>query len=188
METYGQEMGCSVTQVALRAGHDPSVAARYYSGKVAESDRALADAVASLLTAEPKRALARPGVSGRLQRDAGVQAVGGGTTRSGVIAGVVIGPRSSANAFSLPPKVSTDARMFCSWLIECQSIVQPAYGSELPRPVVDVLEDVLMDRLEVRKVVSAVERIVRQLDETGAADTVFDDHEFDGVGDAENVS
>jgi integrase len=53
METYGQEMGYSVTQVALRAGHDPSVAARYYSGKVAESDRALADAVASLLTTEP---------------------------------------------------------------------------------------------------------------------------------------
>jgi integrase len=52
METYGQEMGYSVTQVALRAGHNPSVAARYYSGKVAETDRALAEAVASLLRAE----------------------------------------------------------------------------------------------------------------------------------------
>jgi integrase len=52
METYGQEMGYSVTQVALRAGHNPSVAARYYSGKVAETDRALAEAVASLLTAK----------------------------------------------------------------------------------------------------------------------------------------
>ena len=49
METYGQEMGYSVSQVALRAGHNPSVAARYYSGKVAETDRALAAAVASLL-------------------------------------------------------------------------------------------------------------------------------------------
>jgi integrase len=49
METYGQEMGYSVTQVALRAGHNPSVAARHYSGKVAETDRELARAIASLL-------------------------------------------------------------------------------------------------------------------------------------------
>ena len=49
METYGQEMGYSMTQVALRAGHNPAVAARYYSGKVAETDRELAQAVASLL-------------------------------------------------------------------------------------------------------------------------------------------
>ena len=49
METYGQEMGYSMTQVALRAGHNPAVAARYYSGKVDETDRALAQAVASLL-------------------------------------------------------------------------------------------------------------------------------------------
>lgn len=49
METYGQEMGYSVTQVAMRAGHDPSIAARHYSGRVSETDRALADAVASLL-------------------------------------------------------------------------------------------------------------------------------------------
>ena len=38
METYGQEMGYSVTQVAMRAGHDPSVAAKHYSGRVAETD------------------------------------------------------------------------------------------------------------------------------------------------------
>ena len=50
METYGQEMGYSVTQVALRAGHNPAVAARYYSGKVVETDRELARAVASLLS------------------------------------------------------------------------------------------------------------------------------------------
>ena len=50
METYGQEMGYSMTQVALRAGHNPAVAARYYSGKVAETDRELARAVAALLS------------------------------------------------------------------------------------------------------------------------------------------
>jgi integrase len=49
METYGQEAGYSVTQVAMRAGHDPSVAAKHYSGRVAETDRALASAVAALL-------------------------------------------------------------------------------------------------------------------------------------------
>ncbi len=49
METYGQEMGYSITQVALRAGHNPAVAAKHYSGRVNETDRALAAAVASLL-------------------------------------------------------------------------------------------------------------------------------------------
>ena len=49
METYGQEMGYSVTQVAMRAGHDPSIAAKHYSGRVSETDRALAVAVASLI-------------------------------------------------------------------------------------------------------------------------------------------
>jgi integrase len=49
METYGQEMGYSVTQVAMRAGHDPSIAAKHYSGRVSETDRALANAVASLI-------------------------------------------------------------------------------------------------------------------------------------------
>ena len=49
METYGQEMGYSVAQVAMRAGHDPSVAARHYSGRVHETDRQLAAAVATLL-------------------------------------------------------------------------------------------------------------------------------------------
>jgi hypothetical protein len=50
METYGQNLGFSAVQVALRAGHDPSVAAKHYTGSVAEVDRALARAVASLLT------------------------------------------------------------------------------------------------------------------------------------------
>jgi hypothetical protein len=42
-------MGYSVTQVAMRAGHDPSIAAKHYSGRVSETDRALAKAVASLI-------------------------------------------------------------------------------------------------------------------------------------------
>lgn len=50
METYGQDQGFSAAQVAMRAGHDPSVAAKHYTGNVVEADRALASAVASLLT------------------------------------------------------------------------------------------------------------------------------------------
>ena len=53
METYGQEMGFSITQVAMRAGHDPSIAAKHYSARVSETDRALATAVASLLAVGP---------------------------------------------------------------------------------------------------------------------------------------
>jgi hypothetical protein len=49
METYGQEMGYSLTQVAMRAGHDPSIAAKHYRGLVHGTDRALASAVASLI-------------------------------------------------------------------------------------------------------------------------------------------
>lgn len=49
METYGQNAGFSPIQVAMRAGHDPSVAAKHYTGNVEEVDRALATAVASLL-------------------------------------------------------------------------------------------------------------------------------------------
>ena len=54
METYGQEMGYSVSQVALRAGHDPSIAAKHCSGRVSETDRALATAVASLIARPAK--------------------------------------------------------------------------------------------------------------------------------------
>ena len=43
--------GFSGSQVALRAGHDPSVAVMHYAGRIAEIDRALARAVASLLVA-----------------------------------------------------------------------------------------------------------------------------------------
>ena len=46
-------MGFSITQVAMRAGHDPSMAAEHYSGRVTETDRALATAVASVLAAGP---------------------------------------------------------------------------------------------------------------------------------------
>jgi integrase len=49
METYGQHLGFSAVQVAMRAGHDPSVAARHYTAAVDEADRSLAAAVASLL-------------------------------------------------------------------------------------------------------------------------------------------
>jgi hypothetical protein len=51
METYGQDLGFSAAQVAMRAGHDPSVAAKYYTGNIADADRALAAAVASLVGA-----------------------------------------------------------------------------------------------------------------------------------------
>ena len=49
METYGQEMGYSITQVALRAGHKPGRRRALLLGKVAETDRELARAVAGLL-------------------------------------------------------------------------------------------------------------------------------------------
>lgn len=51
METYGQNLGFSPVQVAMRAGHDPSVAAKHYTGSIEETDRALSLAVASLLVA-----------------------------------------------------------------------------------------------------------------------------------------
>jgi hypothetical protein len=44
--------GHSVTQVAMRAGHDPSVAARHYSGRVVATDRVLAVALAAPLRPE----------------------------------------------------------------------------------------------------------------------------------------
>lgn len=50
METYGQEAGFSAVQVALRAGHDPSVARRHYTGRVDDADVALAQSIAALLT------------------------------------------------------------------------------------------------------------------------------------------
>ncbi len=49
METYGQDLGFSLGQVALRAGHDPAVASKHYTGKVPETDRALAEAISLLL-------------------------------------------------------------------------------------------------------------------------------------------
>jgi len=49
METYGQDLGFAASQVAMRAGHDPSVAARHYTGKIAEADRAIADGISGLL-------------------------------------------------------------------------------------------------------------------------------------------
>lgn len=52
MGSYGQDLGFSLAQVALRAGHDPAVAAKHYTGKVPETGRALAEAVSSLLQGE----------------------------------------------------------------------------------------------------------------------------------------
>ncbi len=49
METYAQDLGFSTSQVAMRAGHDPSVMAKHYTGRIEEADRALASAVAALL-------------------------------------------------------------------------------------------------------------------------------------------
>ncbi|MEM9615005.1 MAG: hypothetical protein AAGA59_18855 [Actinomycetota bacterium] len=49
MDTYGQELGFAPAQVAQRAGHDPSVALRYYTGRVHQSDRELSNAIAQLL-------------------------------------------------------------------------------------------------------------------------------------------
>ncbi len=49
MDTYGEDLGFSRSQVALRAGHDPAVAARHYIGKVDETDRQLAAAISELL-------------------------------------------------------------------------------------------------------------------------------------------
>jgi integrase len=49
MDTYGQELGFSLAQVAVRAGHDPAVASRHYTGRVGEADRALARAISDLL-------------------------------------------------------------------------------------------------------------------------------------------
>lgn len=52
MDTYGQELGFSLAQVALRAGHDPAVASKHYTGQVPATDRALADALSMLLQEE----------------------------------------------------------------------------------------------------------------------------------------
>lgn len=49
MDTYGQELGFSMAQVAMRAGHDPAVAGKHYTGRVSEADRELASALGNLL-------------------------------------------------------------------------------------------------------------------------------------------
>lgn len=58
MDTYGQELGFSLAQVAMRAGHDPAVASKHYTGRVGQSDREIAAALARLFDsggAEPLR-------------------------------------------------------------------------------------------------------------------------------------
>ena len=51
IDTYGPDLGFAPVQVAMRVGHDPAVAARFYTGSVADADRRLASAIASLLPA-----------------------------------------------------------------------------------------------------------------------------------------
>jgi integrase len=53
MDTYGQELGFSLAQVAMRAGHDPAVAGKHYTGRVSQADRDLAAAMATLLNEVP---------------------------------------------------------------------------------------------------------------------------------------
>jgi integrase len=49
MDTWGQELGFSREDVAKRAGHDPEVAWKAYTGQVAAKDRALSAAIADHL-------------------------------------------------------------------------------------------------------------------------------------------
>jgi integrase len=53
METYAQDLGFAPATVAMRAGHDPSVMSKHYTGRIEEADRALASAVAALITEPP---------------------------------------------------------------------------------------------------------------------------------------
>jgi integrase len=55
METYAQDLGFAPAAVAMRAGHDPSVMSKHYTGRIEEADRALATAVAGLI-AKPAEA------------------------------------------------------------------------------------------------------------------------------------
>ncbi len=57
MDTYGQELGFTLSQVAMRAGHDPAVASRHYTGKVSETDHEIAaeTATSPAETVEPGR-------------------------------------------------------------------------------------------------------------------------------------
>lgn len=50
MDTYGQELGFSLAQVSMRAGHEPAVAAKHYTGRVLTADRELADAIGTLVS------------------------------------------------------------------------------------------------------------------------------------------
>jgi hypothetical protein len=53
METYAQDLGFAPATVAMRAGHDPSVMSKHYTGRIEEADRALASAVAALISEPP---------------------------------------------------------------------------------------------------------------------------------------
>ena len=57
MGTYGQDLGFSMSQVAMRAGHDPAVAGRHYTGRVEAADRQLASAIDGLLSGDRDHSL-----------------------------------------------------------------------------------------------------------------------------------
>ena len=50
MDTYGQELGFTDVEVANRAGHDPAVARKHYTGVRAATDRRLSEGLAGLLS------------------------------------------------------------------------------------------------------------------------------------------
>ena len=79
METYGQEMGYSRVQVAMRAGHDPTVAAKHYSGRVSGNRPSLGQGGGFASSAD--RCLVRRSISearrtDRTMRSAAVHRVG----------------------------------------------------------------------------------------------------------------
>lgn len=49
MDTHGQHLGFTTNEVAARAGHDPSVARKHYTGSIASRDRELSAGLAKLL-------------------------------------------------------------------------------------------------------------------------------------------
>jgi len=49
MDTYGQELGVSMAQVAMRAGHEPVMAGKHYTGRVSQPHRELPTALSQLL-------------------------------------------------------------------------------------------------------------------------------------------
>lgn len=51
MDTYGQDLGFTLAAVAARAGHDPAVAGKHYTGRVSPTDLKLSEGLAALVAA-----------------------------------------------------------------------------------------------------------------------------------------